>query len=264
MQKVSPEIEQLNLPIAITECFSKLSNGLERTNRNLIIEVIDELPNQTMSAGCTHDEKTFGIFIKKSEIEQAKINEIIKKDVFRALMHEAYHGILNFSEGFLKLTAKEGVKFTNEENYIATQIRTMVDDIIVNYKVSQQGFPKFGRNFLPYIEGSINLINKKQDPFRNEKERLGENACSKFKISRYIFAWAYIKYFELEEKESLLLNKFLSRFRNNFITEYEECKKITKLFDNYDIFRTKAHEIVTKKIAEMWQLSEKTEMIFLG
>jgi len=264
MQKISSEIKQLNLPIAITECFFKLSEGLERTNRNLLIEVRDELPNPAMLAGCAHDEKTFGIFIKKSEIEQAKTNEVIKKDVFRALIHEAYHGILNFSEGFLKLIAKEGVKFTNEENYIATQIRTMIDDIIVNYKVSQQGFPKFGRNFLPYIERSINLIDKKQDPFRNEKERFGENACSKFKISRYIFAWAYIKYFKLEEKESLLLNRFLSRFRNNFMTEYKECKEITKLFNNYDIFKIKDHEIVTKKIAEMWQLSEKTEMIFLG
>lgn len=262
MQKISRKIEQLNLPSEITECFSKLSEALEKTDRDLVVRTMDSLPDPGMSAGCILTERFFGIAEKESEVARAKVDEIIKKDVFRSLIHEAYHGILLFIDGFFRLEKRKGMSLTEEEEYIITRIRTLIDDIIVNHRVNQKGFPKFGQNFIPFTKKIIESIDKNQDTwFSPIGERLGEKCSSKFRISRYITTWAIIRFFKLEDDELSLLGRFLTRFRNNYLADYRECKEIIKIFNDYDVFKIEDHKLISEKIAEMWQIKEKIEMV---
>lgn len=246
---------EIILPQKVRDYFKRVK---EKTKKNILLESIHpSMFAPGMTAAFSYNTNNIIIAIVPDVFKKG-----ITDDLCRSLIHEATHGLLLFGEGYYTIKPKNVTNLSKEEIELRNRLATMINDIVVNYKVQQEGFPAFGENYIPMIRKEIKYINQGKDIYAANLQ-IGNIYYSKFKISRYIMAWAFLKFFELEDDVKLLLNRYLTCFRNNFLEEYNECKEITNLLNKYDILNPKEHKIVIARISEMWELDAKTEIVKL-
>ncbi|XOB46408.1 MAG: hypothetical protein ACKKMV_03080 [Candidatus Nealsonbacteria bacterium] len=245
---------EIILPPKVNSYLDKIK---EKTKKDIVFRPIgsSHLP-PGIYAAFSPEGGNINVFIVPTVLKE------VDDDLYRAIVHEATHGLLVFDEGYYNIKPRDvELRINEEEKQIRNMLSTMIDDIVVNYKIQKEGFAPFGKNYLPQVKEEIKLINKGINPYKGECLRVGEIYCSKIKTFRYMTAWGFIKYFKLEDNILSLLKRYLTCFRNNFFEEYKECKKITKLLNDYDIFSPKGHKIVCERILKLWGLDKKMKMI---
>ncbi len=173
-------------------------------------------------------------------------------DMVRSIAHEATHGYLIFKLGYCRPVFKENTSETIMKN--AHLVFTMMDDIVVNKIIQENGFPPFGSEYLV----SVN--------FETESALNGENIYEKFSedpifdsilmVSRYIIAWSFIEFYDIGKNEKEDIKRYLTSFENNFKEEMGFVSKIIDIIKNNDIFISSGHCQAIEEILDLWDIKK--------
>ena len=173
-------------------------------------------------------------------------------DMVRSIAHEATHGYLIFKLGYCRPVFKENTSETIMKN--AHLVFTMMDDIVVNKIIQENGFPPFGSEYLV----SVN--------FETESALNGENIYEKFSedpifdsilmVSRYIIAWSFIEFYDVGKNEKEDIKRYLTSFESNFNEEMGFVSKIKDIIKNNDIFISSGHCQAIEEILELWDIKK--------
>lgn len=226
------------------DIYDKLALFLRRiedeTLRPIKIVESENLGLKGMLAAFRYDKDQIIIIIKKGVSRS-------DPDLTRSIAHEATHGYLIFKLGYCRPVFNENVS----ENLVKKVhlIFTMIDDIVVNKIIQNNGFLPFGSEYLVSMEfetksalGGKNVYeNFSNDPIFNEI----------LMISRYIIAWAFLEYYDIEKEEIGAINSFLSAFETNFHSEIDKISKIKNIIQNNNIFDSSGHCKAIKEILEL-------------
>jgi hypothetical protein len=173
-------------------------------------------------------------------------------DMVRSIAHEATHGYLIFKLGYCKPVFRENASEKIMKN--AHLVFTMMDDIVVNKIIQENGFPPFGSEYLVSVK------------FETESALKGENIYEKFSedpifdlilmVSRYIIAWSFIEFYDIGENEKDAIKRYLTAFESNFTEEMGLVSKIKDIIKNNDIFISSGHCQAIEEILDLWDIKK--------
>jgi len=247
----------LRLPKKINNFLDKL---IANSNKRVSLREVASFGISGMKVAFDYDEDNFYIDILESYAND--LDEADKEDFYRSVFHEAMHGWLLLVEGFYMLESKEKFHLSDEEMKIKSILFSMISDIAVNFRIRKEGFSPFPSSYPSVVKNETEAFRVKKDYYSSLRE-LGDFFCSKFKINRYISAWSFVRYFDLDENAKSILSNFFSSFKEGLPSEYEECERIIDLIEQNNLFSSEGQKVVMAKISEMWGLAGKTNLIQL-
>ncbi|MCE5213153.1 MAG: hypothetical protein LLF83_00325, partial [Methanobacterium sp.] len=169
------------------------------------------------------------------------------EDMERSIAHEATHGYLIHKLGFCR--SKYMQDSTEDYRKEVQLVFTMIEDIVVNKIIEENGFPPFGHEYLPMVQKEIEIAKK--------GEVAGESFYGKFTddlrleallmISRYIIAWGFLKYYSLNPQQSEIINEFIKTFQKYYPDYYKFTAQIVQILEEKDIFNpTQECEVINE------------------
>lgn len=171
------------------------------------------------------------IVIIRSDVN--KTNETLE----RSVAHEATHGYILFKKKYCKGEFPES---TGENDRKDIQlIFTMVDDIVVNKIISENGFTPFGVEYLAVVQKEVDSMIAGVDFYRQFSDDILFDDL--LMITRYIIAWGFLEYFELNTTEYEILKKFVDVFKDTYPLQYEIISQIKQIIKNNGIFTSAGH-----------------------
>ncbi len=173
----------------------------------------------------------FIIVIIRSGIE--KTNETIE----RSIAHEATHGYIIFKMNYCMADFKPETS-ENEKKDIQ-MIFTMVDDIVVNKIISLNGFRPFGEEYLTVVKKEIDSMLAGIDFYRQFSDDLLFDDL--LMITRYIVAWGFLEFFDLQMEALETLKKYIDVFKDTYPLQYEIADKVKNIILKNDIFKKEGH-----------------------
>jgi len=216
------------------EFSGKLQNYLEKIEKETGKEVkILESPHlglKGMWAGFRY-HPNFIIVIIRSGIE--KSNETLE----RSIAHEATHGYILFKKNYCRADFNESI--SENEKKDVQMIFTMVDDIVVNKIISENGFDPFGEEYLAVVQKEVDSMLAGVDFYHQFSDDLLFDDL--LMITRYIVAWGFLEYFELSEDVFNILKKYTEVFKDTYTYQHDIAEKIKAIIKDNDIFKSDGH-----------------------
>lgn len=173
----------------------------------------------------------FIIVIIRSDIK--KTNETLE----RSIAHEATHGYILFKKRYCRGEFPESTEDSDKKDI--QLIFTMVDDIVVNKIISENGFTPFGVEYLAVVQKEIDSMLAGVDFYRQFSDDLLFDDL--LMITRYIIAWGFLEYFKLQEDEYNVLKKFIDVFKDTYPLQYDIASQIKQIIEQNDIFTSSGH-----------------------
>ncbi len=184
-----------------------------------------------------------------------------RDDMERSIAHEATHGYLIHRLGFCRsLYTQDSTEDYRKEVQL---VFTMVEDIVVNKIIEDNGFPPFGHEYLPMVQEEIKIAKM--------GEEVGESFYGRFTddyrleailmISRHIIAWGFLKYYSLSPEQSEIINEFIEVFKTYYPDYYEFSAQIVKLMEEKDIFNPRDGCDVIYEILKMFKMDVGVRLV---
>ena len=142
--------------------------------------------------------------------------------------------------------------FVDELEQKTRHINSMIDDIAVHKLLTEEGFPLFPSTYL-------NTVKQETEAALNKRSNLypsitgDPSYLNHFMVLRYILAWSFLEYFDLDKHTKETLLAFLSTFRNSYDEEYKNALEIKRIIKHHDIFTAVGHREIMKKILKIWK-----------
>lgn len=216
------------------EFSNKLQNYLEKIEKETGKEVkILESPHlglKGMWAGYRY-HPDFIIVIIRSGIE--KSNETLE----RSIAHEATHGYILFKKNYCRADFNDSI--SENEKKDVQMIFTMVDDIVVNKIISENGFEPFGEEYLAVVQKEVDSMLAGVDFYHQFSDDLLFDDL--LMITRYIVAWGFLEYFELSEDAFDVLKKYTDVFKDTYSYQHDIAEDIKVIIKNNNIFSSEGH-----------------------
>ena len=235
------------------DCNEKLKVYLDdiktKTNRKVRIIEIPKEKMYNMKSAFIHHPKIIQILIvagsnpKDTEIEQS-------------IAHEATHGLLayrmRYCIGFFKRKPDEKEKKT------VTLLFTMVTDIVVNNLLQQAGFLPYSPKYPEMVDREIQKMDK---DLKLYDDLLGDlDYRDKHLVFRYILAWGYLTYFELQPGMLDKLMIFTEKFRIHYPSQYANVQEVQRVVRKNDIFTESGYRAAIEELLTLWNLNELVEL----
>ncbi|MGB9938001.1 MAG: hypothetical protein ACPK7O_09810 [Methanobacterium sp.] len=183
----------------------------------------------------------FIIVIIRSGIE--KTNETLE----RSIAHESTHGYILFKNKYCRADFDEYT--SDSEKRDVQMIFTMVDDIVVNKIISENGFEPFGVEYLKVVQKETDAMISGFDFYSQfSDDVLFSNLLM---ITRFIVAWGFLEYFEISDDVYVILKKYTSVFKDTYPLQYDIAIQITKIILDNDIFSSNGHCEAMKEILNL-------------
>lgn len=213
---------------------TKLKNFLKKiemeTGKEIKILESPHLGLKGMWAGYRY-HPNFIIVIIRSGVQ--KTNQALE----RSIAHEATHGYILFKKKYCRAEFIREMS-ANEKKDIQ-MIFTMVDDVVVNKIISENGFHPFGAEYLDVVSRETDSMISGVDIYRRfSNDLLFDDILM---ISRYIIAWGFLEYFELDDETNEILKKFIYVFKDTYPLQYEVASKIETIIRQNDVFSSEGH-----------------------
>ncbi len=177
-------------------------------------------------------------------------------DMVRSIAHEATHGLLIFKKGYCRPRFHKNLSDQLIKN--SRLVFTMLDDIVVNKIIEDNGFPPYGSEYIPSVIRETEAALKGENIYSPYS---GDQLFHQiFKTSRLVIAWAFLEYFKLDKSHQKRLKDFINAFKQNFPPEYGLGMKITQIISKHDIFNSKGHADALIKILNLWGLNQILEL----
>jgi len=239
----------------------KLANYLEkirdRTGREIVIEWarpdnLDWLSG--MPSAFLFDPDRIHILINSDIVRLIQqlyllpIEEIIEE----LIAHEATHGLLIHGKGFCRNVLE--VSASDSARKRSSILFSMVQDISVNKILQQEGYSPLGDVYLHQVIDEINSMRKDEDYYDNYS--YDPLLKDRFMVWRYIMAWAYLKYFDLQSHDRRTIKKFTKIFENKYPKQFEIASQVRTIILENDIFKAEGHNNAMKKLVKLWGLED--------
>ncbi len=181
-------------------------------------------------------------------------------DLERSIAHEAAHGYLMHKLKFCRPVFNKKA----DDNYQrdVQLLFTMVDDIVVNKIIEENGFHPFGSEYLPMVEMETKVA--------TGGEIEGEDFYKKFSddprleailmVSRYLLAWGFLDYFQLEPGEREVITSFTKTFETYYPHYYSRAHEMRDIILKNDIFSAEGQCKAVQEILDLWKLGDLVEL----
>jgi len=169
------------------------------------------------------------------------------------IAHEATHGYLIYKLGYSYPKAKR--KLTENEIEHGNLLWMMIDDIVVDRIIQKEGFTPLGSEYLNMVERETRAARKGSD---REYDRFSHNPLLKdrFMILRYIVAWGFMRYCDLEPYARKIINKYLKAFEKSFVEQFAMADQIREIILQHDIFSVHGHYEAVEAVTRLWHLED--------
>lgn len=191
------------------------------------------------------------IVIIRSDIQ--KTNETLE----RTIAHEATHGYILFKKRYCMGEFPESTVENDRKDI--QMIFTMVDDIVVNKIVSDNGFPPFGEEYLAVVQKEIDSMLAGVDFYRQFSDDLFFDDL--LMITRYIIAWGFLEYLNLNKNEYELIKKFIDVFKDTYPLQYDIASNIKQIIIDNDIFTASGHCKAMLAILKLLKFENLVEVV---
>jgi len=233
------------------ELSEKLKAYIEKiekeTGRSVSIKMVQDVGLRGMKAAFEIDPEYIRVKI---------VQNIETKKYEQSIAHEITHGFLAYKKKYCQL---DYVQEPNEmEGKSIDIIVTMTEDIVVNKIVQENNFQPYPYEYLDKIQNDTKNIRKSkgklpqlhQDPVLNDR----------IMILRYIGAWGFLKYFNLDSFSRRVISKFIKCFKKSYPKQYEAAGQIEEIILENNIFTSEGHNNAIKKCLDLWNLTNLVEI----
>jgi len=183
------------------------------------------------------------------------------EDMERSIAHEATHGYILYKLGFCRSRYPEGVP--SEYKQDVQIIFTIVEDLVVNKIIQDNGFPPFGQEYIPTLREEIRVA--------REGEKAGEAFYHQFTdnlhreallmISRYIIAWGFLNYYKLEVADRNLIKEFTRVFKDYYPDYYLYAAKVVEVLEKNNIFTSDGECQAIYEILKLFKMDEHVKLV---
>jgi hypothetical protein len=169
------------------------------------------------------------------------------------IAHEATHGYLMYKLGYSYPIPKR--KLTENEIKHGNLLWDLIDDIVVNRIIQKEGFPPLASEYL-------NMVEVETKAARNGSDRpygmFSHDPLLKdrFMVLRYILAWGFMRYCDLEPYARKIINKYLKAFEKSFVKQFTMADQIREIILQHDIFSAQGHREAVEAITRLWHLED--------
>jgi len=221
------------------------------TGRKIVIERTTELGLGMLSALEDHPRY---ILVRIALDRQGR--RITEQEIEYSIAHEITHGFLIYKEGYCQAVFQRPT--SNTERKTVSLLLTMIDDIVVNKIIYDNGFSPFSPLYLSMVEHEIRAAQRGIDIYNQlSSDPLVKNS---YMVSRYITAWSILEYFELERDERYILRTFLESFQGLYPEQYEMADQIKAIVMHHDIFTPRGHCETIEQILRLWGLGDLVKL----
>ena len=233
------------------ELSEKLKAYIEKiekeTGRSVSMKMVQDVGLRGMKAAFEIDPEYIRVKI---------VQNIETKKYEQSIAHEITHGFLAYKKKYCQL---DYVQEPNEmEGKSIDIIVTMTEDIVVNKIVQENNFQPYPYDYLDKIQNDTKNIRKSkgklpqlhQDPVLNDR----------IMILRYIGAWGFLKYFNLDSFSRRVISKFIKCFKKSYPKQYEAAGQIEEIILENNIFTSEGHNNAIKKCLDLWNLTNLVEI----
>lgn len=170
-----------------------------------------------------------------------------------SIAHEATHGYLVYKLGYSTLRTKR--KPTRNEAGHVNLLFTMIDDIVVNKIIHEEGFPPFSPVYLSQVEIETKEAHKASYKLYDE---LPHDLLFKdrWMVLRYIIAWGLIRYCDLEPYARKIIYKYLKAFQKSYAKQFIMADQIREIILQHDIFSAHGHSKTVEAVARLWHIDD--------
>jgi hypothetical protein len=176
-----------------------------------------------------------------------------------ALAHELTHALQIYSLGYPVVDAPDDVLLEDVQK--AADIMDFIDDIAVDALIQRRGFEPTTQDHLVPFEHNCKVLELAKN--RSSIDPFNDDPLSveiKF-VGDYLYAWALLKFAELDEETIRLFNRFTRRFPQVLKAEFKKAKQIKKLFSIHDIFDKSGRTAIVEGSISLWPLDERIFMV---
>ncbi|MGB9978496.1 hypothetical protein [Methanobacterium sp.] len=220
-------MSKFEFSVKLTDYLKKIEN---ETGKEVRILESPYLGLKGMWAGFRY-HPDYIIIIIRSDIQ--KTNETLE----RSIAHEATHGYILFKKKYCRGEFPESIEDSDKRDI--QLIFTMVDDIVVNKIIFENGFTPFGVEYLAVVQKEIDSMLTGVDFYRQFSDDLLFDDL--LMITRYIIAWGFLEYFNLKHEEYGTLKKYVDVFKDTYPLQYEITNQIKQIIKDNDIFTSSGH-----------------------
>ncbi len=215
------------------------------TRRQIKIEFVN--PNDFGTYGESFGHRIDPTFLYVG-IEQGTKTDDLRAE--RSIAHEITHGLLNYGLGYCTLNMKQTA---TDDEWRQLCALSVVDDIVVNKFIQDEGFSPIGNNYHLMIKKEIQAARYKDDSlWSNPSNGLFYNR--RYMALRYILAWGMKQYCQIEPDLQGKIDEFLKLFQKAFPMPFAIASDIRDLIIKNDIFQASGHRIVIEKLVKEWNL----------
>ena len=226
-----------------------LNKVRRETGREIRFEYISHFPIPSMKTAYRYDPSLIEVVIASNA-------KMTTSQLEQSIAHEVTHGFLQHKLRYCHAVFKRPPSDTEEKS--TSLIFTMIDDIVVNRIISEEGFDPFGPVYLPTVEKETKAIRKGKDCYnRHSHDPLFKD---RYMVFRYIMAWGFLEYFDLEPFARRKIKKFAKTFENSFPRQYEMASQIRELILQNDIFTSEGHRRTIEGVLKFWNLEDLVEL----
>ena len=215
------------------------------TGRTIVIERTAELGLGMLSALEDHPRY---ILVRIALDRQGRL--IPEQEIEYSIAHELTHGLLIYKEGYCQAVFQRPANTT--ERHAVSLLLSMVDDIVVNKIMYDNSFSPFSPLYLSMVKHEVRAAQSSIDIYtRISNDPRVKNS---YMVSRYITAWGFLEYFELDRSVRTILRTFQESFRELYPEQYAMADKIKALVSHHDIFTPRGHCETIEQILRLWGL----------
>lgn len=231
----------------------KLANYLGKITNETGRQIIIEEKNDFGLAGMT---AAFLFHPSHIIVRIAPGSQITDPGVERSIAHEVTHGLLIYKKGYCQCVYKR--RASDKENKNVSLLVTMIDDIVVNKIIHEEGFSPFGSKYLPMVKEETKAAPEGRDYYNRFSDDLVFK--DRFMVFRYIMAWGFLQYFPLEPSVRKQIRKFIKSFQKSYPKQYEMANQIKELILQNDIFTPEGHRNTMERILNLWGLEDLVKL----
>ena len=179
-----------------------------------------------------------------------EVVQVLKHDeqIEHSIAHEATHGLLAYAKGYCRIKLKHSMPIL-ESNSIGI-LATMIEDIVVNKIIQENGFLPFNSKYLETVKKETKALRRNQDYYQKYQNPFKD----RFMVFRYIMAWGFLKYYDLDESSRKIIARFENDFRLSCPKQYKTANQIKDILMQHNIFTAEGYCQAIRESLKLWEL----------
>lgn len=169
----------------------------------------------------------------------------------RAVVHELTRSRLLYARGYGLLEPTDSVNESEKQSLIV--LGTMVDDIIINTIMQQEGYAPYDAIYMEEMAREVRSANAGKDHYAQFS--FDPLFKMRFMIFRYILAWGTQQYLIVTPHESRRITRFLQTFAKTYSETWQAALRVQNLFTTHDAFTAQGHKQIVEGILADWNLA---------